>query len=238
MKITTVLFDLDGTLLPMDQDLFIKIYFGNLAKKLAPYGYDPKELMEAIWKGTAAMVKNDGSSTNETVFWNYFSERFGAEKAKADYHLFEAFYQKEFDESKSACGYDKRAKQVVDLCKERGLRVALSTNPIFPSIATEKRMSWAGLSPSDFELFTTYENSATGKPNPAYFLEVAEKMGVAPEECLVVGNDATEDVAASKVGMQVFLLTPCLINKGNIDINAFPNGDFDTLISYISNLEV
>ena len=32
-----VLFDLDGTLLPMDQDVFVRAYFGALAKKLAPY---------------------------------------------------------------------------------------------------------------------------------------------------------------------------------------------------------
>ena len=238
MKITTVLFDLDGTLLPMDQDLFVKVYFGNLAKKLAPYGYDPKGLIEAIWKGTAAMVANDGSEPNEMAFWKYFAGRYGVEKAKEDYPLFESFYQNEFDEAKAVCGYDERAKQVVDLCREKGFRVALATNPIFPSIATEKRMNWAGFSPADFELFTTYENSSTGKPNPAYFLEVAGKLGVQPEECLMVGNDATEDVAASKIGMQVFLLTPCLINKENIDINAFPNGDFDALLSYISNMEV
>lgn len=48
MKITTVLFDLDGTLLPMDQDVFIKDYFGRLARKLAPYGYEPKKLIEAV----------------------------------------------------------------------------------------------------------------------------------------------------------------------------------------------
>ena len=38
MSITTVLFDLDGTLLPMDQDAFTKGYFKLLAKKLLPYG--------------------------------------------------------------------------------------------------------------------------------------------------------------------------------------------------------
>ena len=37
-KITTVLFDLDGTLLPMDEKKFIKAYFGELAKKGAEYG--------------------------------------------------------------------------------------------------------------------------------------------------------------------------------------------------------
>ena len=58
MKIKYVLFDLDGTLLPMDQDAFMKAYFGGLCKKLAPYGYNPDELISAIWQGTKMMVKN------------------------------------------------------------------------------------------------------------------------------------------------------------------------------------
>ena len=69
--ITTVLFDLDGTLLPMDQDIFVKDYFGRIAAKVAPAGYDPRQLIDTIWRGTAAMVKNDGSKTNERVFWDY-----------------------------------------------------------------------------------------------------------------------------------------------------------------------
>lgn len=57
MKLTTVLFDLDGTLLPMDNDEFTRGYFKLLAAKLAPHGYEPKQLVDAIWAGTAAMVK-------------------------------------------------------------------------------------------------------------------------------------------------------------------------------------
>ena len=60
MKITTVLFDLDGTLLPMNQDTFIKAYFGGLAKKMSPHGYEPEKLISAIWSGTKAMIKNTG----------------------------------------------------------------------------------------------------------------------------------------------------------------------------------
>ena len=77
MRITTVLFDLDGTLLPMDQDEFTKGYFKLLAVKLAPHGYEPKQLIDAIWAGTAAMVKNDGAQFNEAVFWAKFSQIFG-----------------------------------------------------------------------------------------------------------------------------------------------------------------
>ena len=65
MEIKNVLFDLDGTLLPMDMEAFTNGYFGLLTQKMAPRGYDPKRLIDAVWAGTAAMVKNDGSRTNE-----------------------------------------------------------------------------------------------------------------------------------------------------------------------------
>ena len=77
MALTTILFDLDGTLLPMDNDVFVKTYFGLLAKTLAPHGYEAKALVDAVWAGTAAMVANDGRQTNEAVFWEKFAGVFG-----------------------------------------------------------------------------------------------------------------------------------------------------------------
>ena len=56
----TILFDLDGTLLPMVQDEFIRDYFQRLAQKVSPLGYQPKELVDTVWAGTKAMVKNNG----------------------------------------------------------------------------------------------------------------------------------------------------------------------------------
>ena len=95
----------------------------------------------------------------------------------------------------------------------------------------------AGLVPEDFALYTTYENSTFCKPNPAYYLEIARTLHVQPEECLMVGNDATEDMAAREVGMDVFLLTDCLINAKNRDLNAYPRGDFAALNAYIDALQ-
>ncbi len=105
MKLKMILFDLDGTLLPMDQDAFVRKYFGLLAAKLAPYGYEKAPFLDAIRSGTEAMIKNDGSASNETVFWNHFTARFG-EKARVDIPLFDAFYRNEFAGAKSACGFD------------------------------------------------------------------------------------------------------------------------------------
>ena len=58
-------------------------------------------------------------------------------------------------------------------------------------------------------------------------------LGVQPDECLMVGNDATEDLAAREAGMDVFLLTDCLINTKNRDISACPRGDFAALNAYL-----
>ena len=235
MKTEVILFDLDGTLLPMDQDVFVKYYFGLLAKKLAPLGYDPEKLVAAIWKGTAAMVKNNGETTNEEVFWNFFTTLFG-EKARDDEPHFTAFYREDFDKVSGSCGKNERSAEVIALCKEKGLRTVLATNPIFPAIATGKRIKWAGLNQEDFELVTTYENSHSCKPNPAYYTEILQKIGVKAENCLMVGNDVTEDMVAETLGMKVFLLTDCIINKNNLDISRYPHGGFDELVAYIQNL--
>lgn len=235
MNIKVILFDLDGTLLPMDQNAFVKAYFGLLAKKLAPRGYDPEKLIDAIWKGTAAMVKNNGERINEHIFWIKFLEIFG-EKAKEDYPLFEEYYAQDFDKVQASCGYTPKSAEIVHALKDMGYRVALATNPIFPAIATQKRIRWAGLSHEDFELYTTYENSCFCKPNPKYYLAITEALGVKPEECLMIGNDVTEDMIAETLGMKVFLLTDCIINKENKDISAYPNGGFAELMAYIKTL--
>lgn len=233
MKITTVLFDLDGTLLPMDQEIFIKAYFGGLAKKLAPQGYEAEKLYEAIWKGTAAMIKNDGAKTNEEVFWETTAALCG-EKFRDDEPYFNAFYEEDFDKVQNACGYTPKAAETVARLKNAGYRLALATNPVFPKIATQKRAKWAGLNKEDFELITTYENSRHCKPNPAYYKDILETLGVKAEECLMVGNDVREDMVAQTLGMQVFLLTDCLINRDDADISSYPRGSFDDLISFLA----
>lgn len=233
MSIKIALFDLDGTLLPMDQDAFISTYFKLLAEKLEPHGYDPMSLIDALWHGTKAMMKNDGSKTNERAFWDDFSLRCG-KSTEDDIPLFDEFYRSSFDEIKKVCGYNPLATKTVRKIKDMGLRVALATNPLFPSIATEKRIRWTGLEPEDFEFYTTFENFNYSKPNHEYYEAVIGQAGVEPEECLMIGNDVDEDMVAQELGIKVFLLTDCLINKSDKDISVYPNGGFDQLLDFIS----
>ena len=230
-----ILFDLDGTLLPMDNDEFTKGYFAILAGYMAPHGYEPEALVSAVWAGTSAMVKNDGKRTNHDAFWQKFSEFYG-EKAARDMPLFDSFYETAFQNAKALCGMNPLAAKAVSAAKERGFTVCLATNPVFPAVATHSRVRWAGLEPSDFALITTYENSSFCKPNPDYYADIAARLGVSPEQCLMVGNDVGEDMTAANLGMKVFLLTDCLINRKNADISELPRGGFEMLIDYIAKL--
>ena len=236
MKVTAILFDLDGTLLPMDQDAFTGSYFSNLAAKAATKGYQPDALIDTVWAGTAAMVKNDGAKTNDAVFWELFAAKYGGD-ALNDIPFFEEFYRTDFQKAKELCGFAPMAKDIVHSLKARGLRVILATNPLFPAIATESRIRWAGLEPEDFELYTTYENSRHCKPNPEYYKDIMAELNLGPEECVMVGNDVVEDMIAETLGMKVFLLTDCLINRKNEDISKYPHGGFDELKVFLDGLK-
>ena len=104
-----VIFDLDGTLLPMNEDKFTKGYFSLLCKKLSKFGYEPNELINAVWQGTKSMVMNDGSKTNEEVFWNVFCNKYG-QKGLEDKSLFDDFYIKEFLQTKLTTPFELTGK--------------------------------------------------------------------------------------------------------------------------------
>ena len=138
-----VLFDLDGTLLPMDQEVFVKDYLGRMAAFLTPHGYDPERLIQAVWKGTGAMVKNDGKTSNEDVFWQVFNDMMEKD-ARQDSALFEEFYRGDFQKARQSCGFQPAAASAVREIRKMGYQVILATNPLFPAIATQSRIRWAG----------------------------------------------------------------------------------------------
>ena len=235
MKIKAILFDLDGTLLPMDQDAFVMGYLGGLVRLLTPLGYEPKDVETALRASTRAMMTNNGEITNEERFWQSFSAVLG-EGIRGHGEVFDRFYKEEFKKLESTCGYNPRAREIIELAKSSGARVILATSPLFPSIATETRMGWTGLTPKDFEHFTTYENSRYCKPNPVYYTNLISELGLRPDECVMIGNDVGDDMVAETVGIRCFLLTNYLINRKNVDINRYRHGDYDELVKFIKEI--
>ena len=236
MKLKAILFDLDGTLLPMDQERFIRAYMKGLAAKVAPLGYEPKALTDTVLMGTGAMIRNDGTAKNEAVFWKAFCGVFGRE-AIGHMPVFDDYYRNEFQQVRDTCGYEPRSARLIAALREKDYRLILATNPLFPAVATHSRIRWAGLNAQDFELVTTYENASFCKPDIRYYEEILRSCGLKPGECLMVGNDVGEDMVAGQLGMKTFLLTDGLINRVGADIGAYPNGSFEELERYIASLE-
>ena len=234
MKTKYILFDLDGTLLPMDQDEFTIKYMEALAKKMAGLGFEPKKLIDTIWSGVFGMLKNEGQKTNEEIFWDKFIEVYGEESTKY-IPDFDEFYRNEFIAAKEGCYENNEVFKIINELKKKNVKLVLATNPIFPAVATERRIGWAGLNPSDFEMITTYENSRYSKPNQKYYLEILDKIGAKPEECLMIGNDVSDDMSATKIGVETFLITDCLINRDNQDYSKFNHGTFDDFVKFIKD---
>lgn len=228
----TFIFDLDGTLLPMDQDIFVDTYFKTLAVKFSAHGLEADKLMKAIWMGTSAMIQNDGIVTNEERFWSTFCGILGDEIRKLEPE-FENFYQNEFIKAKASTNPNPMARECIKLAKQKGFKVVLATNPIFPRVATLQRVKWAGLDKEDFELITTYENSSYCKPNTEYYNNILRTLKLTPQECIMVGNDVSDDMCVSKLGMDTFLLTDCLINVKGEDISNLKQGGFKELYQLI-----
>ena len=176
-----ILFDVDGTLLPMDVHEFVKYYFGSLCEKMIPVlKIEPKALIDSIMAGLGAMAKNDGSALNRDVFWKAAAKVSGVDLIKYE-DMFTDYYNNEFVAAKTATFVNPYAKKCVDFAKENGYKVIAATNPIFPKPATYKRLEWAGLNPEDFEYITVYDNSSSCKPNLLYFKDLCEKCSISPK---------------------------------------------------------
>lgn len=206
-----ILFDMDGTLVPMNMDEFTSGYFKLLAKKLVKHGIPTDTLVSGIWSGTGAMVKNDGSKTNKEVFWDTFAKMTGVSEEVIGEDC-EDFYGNEFKEAICFTQENPLAVEAVELAHKIAPTVVLATNPLFPMAGQITRMNWVGLRPEMFDLITAYEKEIYCKPNPNYYASICERLQLDPKECLMIGNDETEDAyAASQLGMDVFIVTDCII---------------------------
>lgn len=187
-----VIFDLDGTLLPMNEEEFTRGYFGLLYRKVAPYGYEKDEFIKTIWKGTNLMKLNDGKITNEETFWKCFAEVYGKEKLN-DKALFDEFYREDFPNAKAFCGFEMYADKIVKHCKEKVGRVILASNPVFPREAMIWRTKFAGVDDSLFDYISDYSNSSACKPNPKFLQEILDKNNLQADEVIYIGNSEIED---------------------------------------------
>ena len=237
MSIKHILFDLDGTLLPMVQDEFVKYYMPLLARSYMRAGVsvDPKKFIGAVWAGYEAMVKNDGSRTNREAFWSYMEPELPLSTEESE-NIALRFYENEFNEAICTTKPTPVSNRIVKRARERGFETYLATNPVFPRCATLNRIRWAGLDEDDFKMITTYETCTYCKPNPKYFRNILEEYCLNPAECLMVGNDVGEDLSIRTLGVKTYLVTDTMENKKNLPIESEYTGTLDELLQFVENI--
>jgi len=204
--ISTVLFDLDNTLLSNDMESFLPNYLSALGKHMSGE-VGSGELIHALLAGTQAMIANqDPKRTLRAVFDSVFFPRLGWKPASVRAQI-DTFYTTGFPLLRALTSPRPEAVPLVRAVFERKWRVGIVTNPVFPKTAVEQRLQWAGFGPREypFDLITSYENSHFAKPHPEYFSEVLAQLLCNPEEALVVGDDLERDIEpAARLGMATF----------------------------------
>lgn len=207
--IDTILLDMDGTLLPVDNDTFTRTYFKLLCAKVAPHGFAPEDFMRGLKHGMAFMIENDGSRTNCEAFWDGFTQLLGADARRIE-PICDEFYSNEFNRVRDLLGINVNRRALTDMLRAKGYRLVLANNPMLPAPGTRSRLGWLGLAPDDFDLVTDYGNCTYCKPALGYYSEIFAKMGRTPEQCIMVGNSLTDDACAAQLGCEVYIVDDAL----------------------------
>lgn len=234
-KFNTVLFDLDGTLLPINGEAFEAIYFKGLSSYFLDK-YEPKEFIKLIWNATKAMVLDTSSKTNEEAFMDALQALVNEDITWMQ-ERFNQFYLNEFDQIKIAVTPNPSIQEAVKLLKEKGYRLIIATNPMFPKIAIDKRIEWTGCDRNDFEYVTSFEKNHYCKPQLKFYEEVLSDLNLDASQCLMVGNDINEDMIVSKLNMSTYLITNHVIQDTIIPDSVNYSGNYDDFYQFVKDLE-
>jgi len=233
-----VLFDLDGTLLDIDMDYFLTMYFKEMGRMAALSGCcDPKRMVAQILSSTDVMIKDINPKTrNEETFMNDFISNLEADELEMR-AFFDDFYRIGFPRLQEYCRPFAGIPEMMAGVFKHGFKVVIATNSVFPREAVQARLKWAGVGEFKYELITCYENMHYCKPYPQYYQEIVENIGVDPSACLMIGNDTGEDLVAGEIGIKTFLVEDRIIDKGNSSYLPDWRGSMQELFEFMEKLK-
>lgn len=233
--INTILLDLDGTVLSMDMDLFMKIYFSEMSKAFSDLPED-REVAKNIWVAIDATIKNtDPDRFNEEVFMDAYAKLIVGNIYEHK-QRFDTFYDAGYLKTKASVQENEWIRRSINLLKEKGYQLVLATNPIFPLKAILHRIRWAGFEPEEFSYISSFEKNHFCKPQIKYYEEVLTQIGKSPEECLMVGNDVQEDMIISQLGVKTYLINNHILNRTTEPIQVDHQGDYEAFFDFVKEL--
>ncbi len=233
-----ILFDLDGTLLDIDMDYFLQKYFGKMEKMaISQVKHNSQRLIEQLLRSTEVMISNlNPETSNEETFMQDFIANLEADELEIR-AFFDKFYSSEFPRLSEYCSPFAGVPEMMTGVFERDIKVVIATNSVFPLRAIQCRLDWAGVGRFPYELITSYETMHYCKPHPQYYQEIVQRIGIDPAECLMVGNDTREDLAAGTLGIKTYLVKDRLIDLGNSPYRPDWKGSLRDLFQFIKQMK-
>ncbi len=198
-----ILFDLDGTLINVDLKRFVPEYLKLLASTVSHLVRQSKFISKLLI-ASEAVNKNDGSKTNEEVFETTFFPSIGYTREEIN-PLFDKFYEDDFSKLRQYTRQKPAARSVMEYVFKKDYVVVIATTPLLPETAMRQRLQWAGVGDFPYRLITTIENSYSNKPNLSYYQSIIDYIDVPAEECLMVGDEA-KDMVAANLGIKTYLV--------------------------------
>ncbi|MCG3222376.1 MAG: HAD family hydrolase [Candidatus Heimdallarchaeota archaeon] len=225
MDYEAFLFDLDGTLIDFDLQIFIKTYLGAASQFFIDLIPNPEIFYKELLSSTDVMEKaNNPNTTALDDFLLDFCPKFEVNCDEIRSRFLQ-FYQTGFNAIKPLITQMDGAIPLLQDIKDSypNAKVVLATNPVYPFIAIEKRMEWGEIPQKFFDLITHAENSNFCKLNNKYWFEILGKINTDPSSSLVIGNDGLRDMGAKKQGFKTFLVENASENEDLITSDTKPD---------------
>ncbi len=204
--IKAVLLDLDNTLLGNDPDPFTRRYLA-LLDDFVQQRLGTPSILQALWAGTQAIFADaDPLRTNSEKFYSAFMSLVPLERADFA-RAMQEFYAELYPTLEPLTQRRPGARRLVEWLLDAGYTVVIATNPLFPYVAVQHRLAWAGIPIGEVALglVTTLDNMHFAKPNPAYYEEIGARLGLETGEAIMVGDDWEHDILPARAaGMNAF----------------------------------
>ena len=223
--IQAILFDIEA-LINVESADFMKNYLGILAPRFA-HLLSPDKFTKQLLKSIEIMQNEPKpGQTNSQVFFDDFCKATGL-SALVLKPIFEEFYTSDFPALRCLVQVNHQGIKLVEYAIQQGFLTAIASNPVLPLTAICEQVHWAGLAPDHFKVIPAIDNFHYCKPHLEFFREVAESLGVKPENCLVV-SEQMNDIICRELGMKKFYVG----TLGAEDQTDY-SGHFDDLFSLI-----
>ena len=180
-KIEAVIFDMDGVIFDTE-----RVYLEDWIKVFKQYGYDMKKEIYVSVMGT-------GRKNVKRVFIKEFGEELPIEEMYIikDKLLVEAIENNKIPLKLGAI-------ELLDFLRDNGCKIALATSAKRDRM--EKQLNGANIK-EKFDTLVCGDDVERAKPNPDIFLKTANKLGVSPENCIVVEDSCAGIEAAHNAKM-------------------------------------